>query len=130
MDKISLMQLLEENRLNNVEEINYKDDIVIFRFTYEYDEDEKKAAKAYTEDECDSTDEDVIREEFYIPYLMDIAVDNVGDIIEEAMDEFELQGQFISFDIDEDLNGNEFIAMFYSKDEDYEIDEVLDNLNI
>ncbi|MEL7598172.1 MAG: hypothetical protein AAGU01_08220, partial [Clostridiaceae bacterium] len=66
--------------------------------------------------------------EFYIPYLNDIAADNVGEIIEEAIEEFELIGQYVSYGVDEEQERNEFIAVF-SK-EDFDIEEVLDNLDL
>lgn len=129
MNKRQIIEFLEKNDLSDVEEVDYEEGILVLRFSYDFDKDELAAAKNYASDESEDTEDgEVWREEFYIPYLNDIAADNVGEIIEEAIEEFELIGQYVSYGVDEEQERNEFIAVF-SK-EDFDIEEVLDNLDL
>ncbi len=129
MNKREIIEFLEKNDLSDVEEVDYEEGILVLRFSYDFDKDELAAAKNYASDESEDTEDgEVWREEFYIPYLNDIAADNVGEIIEEAIEEFELIGQYVSYGVDEEQERNEFIAVF-SK-EDFDIEEVLDNLDL
>lgn len=129
MKKREIIEFLGKNDLSDVEEVDYEEGILVLRFSYDFDKDELAAAKNYASDESEDTEDgEVWREEFYIPYLNDIAADNVGEIIEEAIEEFELIGQYVSYGVDEEQERNEFIAVF-SK-EDFDIEEVLDNLDL
>lgn len=129
MKEREIIEFLEKNDLSEVEEVDYKEGLLVLRFFYDFDKDELAAAKNYASDESEDTEEgEVWREEFYIPYLNDIAADNVGEIIEEAIEEFELVGQYVSYGVDEEQEQNEFIAVF-SK-EDFDIEEVLDKLDL
>lgn len=132
MDKSKIKEYLEKNDLSEIEELNYKEDAMVLRFFYDFDEDELKSAKAYASDESDSEAESKEwYEEFFLPYLNDLAIDNVGEIIEEAMEEFEVEAQYISYEADmENYDYCEFIAVFFKKDNYIEIEKVLDELNI
>jgi hypothetical protein len=136
MNKEIITSFLIQNGLSEIEEINSKDDVFAVRFYYNFDENELAAAKAYADDECvedDIVDDklDTWNKEFFIPYLNELAVDNVGDIIEDAIEEFTIDAQFVSYDIDEtDYEFNEFVAIFYKKDLDIKIEDVLDNLEL
>lgn len=129
MKKSEIIEFFKKNDLSDVEEVDYEEGILVLRFSYDFDKDELAAANNYASDESEDTEDgEVWREEFYIPYLNDIAADNVGEIIEEAIEEFELIGQYVSYGVDEEQERNEFIAVF-SK-EDFDIEEVLDNLDL
>lgn len=130
MNTNEIINSLEENALCSVEEIEYKKDFIVAKFTYEFDKEELEAAKAYATDESDfeeDSEEWVI--EYVIPYLQDIAIDNVQDIVEEIGEDEEAISQFISYDMDiNNYTYCDFVAVF-SQDE-FEIDEVLDELEI
>lgn len=130
MNTNEIINSLEENALCSVEEIEYKKDFIVVKFTYEFDKEELEAAKAYATDESDyeeDSEEWVI--EYVIPYLQDIAIDNVQDIVEEIGEDEEAISQFISYDMDiNNYTYCDFVAVF-SQDE-FEIDEVLDELEI
>lgn len=129
MKEREIIEFLEKNDLNDVEEVDYEDGMLVLRFFYDFDKDEVSAAKNYASDESNDTEGgEVWSEEFYIPYLNDIAADNVGEIVEEAIEDFELVGQYVSYGVDEEQERNQFIAVF-SK-EDFDIEEVLDKLDI
>lgn len=132
MKKSEIIRFLSENELADVEDVKYKDGIVVVRFFYDFDDDEIKAAKAYANEESDfETESEEWYRDYVLPYLNEIAIDNVEDVINDAKENFEIEGQFISYDIDlVDYNYNEFIAIFYDEDKDVDIDEVLDDLEL
>jgi len=132
MDKVKIIEFLKQNELSNIEEINYKENAVVVRFTYEFDDLEVEAAKAYANDESEDEEEgEIWYEEFFYPYLSDLAIDNVGEILEELMESRNIEAQFVSYEIDEEDYGyNEFIAVFTSKENEVDIEQVLEELNL
>lgn len=132
MDKKKIIDFLSQNELENIEELNYKEGAFVVRCTYEFDDAEIDAAKAYANDESEDEEEgEIWYEEFFYPYLSDLAIDNVGEILEELMEKEDIDAQFVSYEIDEEDYGyNEFIVVFTSKDNDIDIEKVLEELNI
>lgn len=132
MNPNSIIEYLNNNDLDDVEKIDYKEDILVVRFLYEFDELELDSARAYSNDESeDEENSENWYEEFFYPYLSDLAIDNVGEIMEEVMDEFDIESQYVSYEIDtEDNEAMEFISIFHSKDKEVDIEEILDELNI
>ncbi|WP_027632352.1 hypothetical protein [Clostridium hydrogeniformans] len=132
MDIKNVIAYLSKNDLSEAEEIAYKGDAKVVRFFYDFDKDEIEAARAYSNDECtDEEESNKWYDEYFLPYINDLAIDNVGEIVEEIMDEFHIDGQFISYDADsENYDYNEFIAIFFEKGKEFDIEEVLDSLNM
>ena len=132
MEKDRVISYLEKSDFTEVEELKNTDKYFVVRFYYDFDEDELKAAKAYANDECEAEEEsDEWFDEFFLPYLNDLAIDNVGDTLEEAMEELDLQIQYVSYEADiENYDYNEIIAVFYEKGEEIEIEDMLDELNL
>lgn len=132
MDKNKIISSLEENDLSDIEEITYKDGVTVLRFFYDFDEAELAAAKAFANDESDEEEKsEVWTEEYFIPYLMDLAIDNVGETVEEVMEEISVSAQYMSYDLaGDDTESCEFIAIFYEEGNDIEIETVLDELKL
>ena len=132
MDKNKIIELLTVKELTDIEELTYNDDVFVLRFYYDFDESEVKAARAYANDESEEEeDSEVWAEEFFLPYLTDLAIDNVGEYIEEIMEETEVAAQYMSYDLNADETDYcEFIAIFHKEDKDIEIETVLDDLKL
>lgn len=132
MNSKDIIKVLENNGLSDIEEISYKEGFAVIRFFYDFDEDELKAARAYAKDECEEEEEsESWYEDYFLPYLNDLAIDNVGEVMEEIMEEFGAEAQYISYELDsENYEYNEFVAVVVSGDKDLNIEEVLDELDI
>lgn len=133
MEKKKIIEALKESDLTSIEHIEYKDEnVFIVRFKFKFDDPELEAARAYANDECEEEEEsDLWYDDFFIPYLNDLAVDNVGEIVEDIMSDFEVNGQFISYDIDEEeYEYNEFIAAFFMDGINFELEDILDELEL
>jgi hypothetical protein len=132
MKEMELLSFLSDNELVEVEKIPYKDGILVLKFFYDFDEDELKAAKAYANDESkDEEESSQWYDEFYLPYLNDIAIDNVGEILEEAMENFDVDIQYVCYEADEENHDFcEFIATCGPKENGFDIDDVLQELNL
>lgn len=133
MDKTKILNLLKENGLSNIEEIEYKDNTLLVRFSYEFDDDEIEAAKAYSNDECTEDEEEgqIWFDEYFLPYLSDLAVDNTGDVIQDIMDSMNIQGQYVSYEMDEEeYEYNDFIAIFFENENKLDIEDVLQELEM
>lgn len=133
MNNEKIVQFLHANGYSDIEEIkNPNGNGFLVRFFYDFDDEEIKAATAYSNDECEDEQEgEIWYEEFFMPYLSDIAVDNTGEIIEEIIENFDIDAQFISYDFDEEDYGyNEFIAIFFPKGEDVSLEDILESLQM
>ena len=132
MDFKKIIEYLSDNSLSSVEIVDNKEEQVVVKFFYDFDEDELKASKAYANDECEDEKEgENWYDEFFLPYLSDIAVDSVGEVIEEIADKLNVDSQYISYDLEEEeYKANEFVAIFFKKGANVEIEDVLDELNI
>ena len=101
MRAFDIIEMLEENGLTEIEEILVDDDKVIVEFFYDFDRDELKAAESYANEESDTEKEsEEWKKDWYIPYLLDIAKDNIENIIEDIGDEFEVEGMAHELNID------------------------------
>lgn len=130
MNKEKIIEFLESNSLNDIEEIEYNGKAVVISFSFDFDDAELEAARAYANDESEDEEEGQIwYNDFFLPYLNELAIDNIGDIIEDLMEKEDIEAQFVSYEVDRENYGyNEFIAVFYENGTDIDIDEVLAEL--
>ncbi|GCD11826.1 hypothetical protein [Clostridium tagluense] len=132
MNKQYIINFLKTNDLSDIAEIQYKKGTIAIKFKYYYDEVEIEAANCYANEEGDfKKDKEDWYEEYFLPYLSDIAADNVEDIMEECAEQMEIEYEFIGCDISQDAyEFNEFAVVFYGEDADIEIDDILFELDI
>lgn len=130
MDKVKIISCLEESEFSDVELLSEQKDLFVTRFYYDFDKDELNAAEAYSNDGLGKEKNDAWYEEFYIPYLTELAIDTVGEIIEDIMTDLGVKAQFISYEMEADSDYSEFIAVFHDKDVEVNIEEILANLGI
>ena len=124
-----IISYLEDNGLADVEEIKQKKDYVMIKFYYDFDKEEIVAAKAYSTEESDYEPEsDEWYNEYYIPYLKDIAVDNVESILEEIVDEYEVEVKYKGFGMENGDSGYfKFVAAFSDELTDIEMEDILND---
>ncbi|MBW9155148.1 hypothetical protein G9F71_018160 [Clostridium sp. FP2] len=132
MNKQYIINFLKTNDLSDIAEIQYKKGTIAIKFKYYYDEVEVEAATCYANEEGNfKEDKEDWYEEYFLPYLSDIAADNVEDIMEECAEQMEIEYEFIGCDISQDAyEFNEFAVVFYGEDADIEIDDILLELDI
>lgn len=129
MKSSEIISYLEDNDLADIEEIKQKSDYVIIRFYYDFDKEELSAAKAYATEESDFEPEsDEWYNEFYIPYLRDIAIDNVESIMDEIVDELEIESKYKEFGMENGDSGYfKFAAVFSDTLIDTQMEEILND---
>lgn len=129
MDISEIIEYLEENDLTEVEEVKQKKDLSIVKFYYDFDKEELSAAKSYSNEESDFEPEsDEWYNEYYIPYLRDIALDNVESIIEEIIEEFEVEGKYKEIGMENGEVGYlKFFGAFSNELTDVELEEILND---
>lgn len=127
MNKQYIINFLNKNDLSDISEIQYKKDTIALKFKYYYDDVEIEAATCFSNEEGDfDNQKEEWYEEYFLPYLSDIAADNVEDIMEECAEEMGIEYEFIGCDISQDAyQFNEFAVVFYDEDENIEIDDIL-----
>lgn len=129
MDISEIREFLEDNDLSDVEEIKQEDDYVLVKFYYDFDKEELAAAKTYSNEESDfESGSDEWYNEYYIPYLKEIAEDNVESIIEDAADEFELEGKYKELGVESgDVGYLRFMAIFSPEMDEAEMEDILND---
>ncbi|SFD37562.1 hypothetical protein [Clostridium uliginosum] len=129
MKTSEIMDYLEENGLSEIEEVKTTDDFLVIKFFYDFDKEEIEAAESYAKEESDfEAESEEWYSEFYIPYLKDIAIDNVEGIMEDLMEDLELEGKFKHMEIEASNCGYlKFVSAFSSDDNEIDLEEVLND---
>lgn len=132
MNIAKVLETLKGEGMSEIEELQTKDGITAVRFSYCFDEEEIEASKAYANDECEEEEEgEIWYDEYFLPYLSDLAVDNVGDIIQDIMSDLKIGAQYVSYELDEEqYDYNEFIAIFYEQGNNVDIEDVLQEMEL
>ena len=131
MDKIKVLDYLEDNDLSIINDIDYENTLVVKIF-YEFDEAEINAAKCYANEETEF-DENSIEwiGEGIIPYLDDIAQDSVEEIMEDLVVDLNVEVEFVGREINkENYDHKEFLLAIASEDDDLYIDKIMYDINI
>ena len=129
MKSSEIINYLEDNDLTDIEELKKKSNYVMLKFYYDFDKEEINSAKVYSTEESDFEPEsDEWYKEYYLPYLRDIAVDNVESIIEEVMEEYEIEAKYKEIGMENGDSGYfKFIAAFSDELTDVEMEYILND---
>lgn len=131
MEKQSIIEFLEDNNLTDIEEIEIdsQDEVIAIKFFYDFDKDEISAAKSYASEETDYDENDTQWiATGIIPYLNDLAYDNVAEITEDLMEEFELISRFKSEDISTSDYTYQKFYLVLTEDDSIDLEDVIDNI--
>ncbi|GAA0120784.1 MULTISPECIES: hypothetical protein [Clostridium] len=126
MNRDEILEFLEENELSDIKEISYEGEELIIAFKYYFDGVEIEAANEYANEEYKGEIEDESwYYEYFLPYLSDFALDNVEDILDECAEEYDMNYEFIAYELTEKrYDHNNFVVVF-SKDEINNIDDII-----
>lgn len=129
MDSNEFVTYLEDNGLADIEEIKQDNDYVLIRFYYDFDKEEISAAKSYSNEESDfEVESDEWYKDYYIPYLKDIAVDNVDSILEDLNEEFEVECRVKELGMDSAEGGYfKFVLAVSDELSDIELEDILND---
>lgn len=83
-----------------IEELVSGDKYSLINFYFDFDKDVEAAAKAYADDESTASSEEWMKE-FYLPYLYDYANDEVLEIVEEIIEDLDVEGEMMAFQMNE-----------------------------
>lgn len=129
MDIVNITEMLIENGLSEITEILIDEEKCVLEFFYDFDKEEIEGAKAYANEESDLDEEsDEWRTDYYIPYLLDIAKDNVDSIVEDICEELELSGKALEVEIDANtLDYMKFKAAFCIEEYEGDLEALLND---
>ncbi|MPM14083.1 hypothetical protein SDC9_60443 [bioreactor metagenome] len=127
MNKIKIFNMLEDNDLYDLKEIKKNNDVLVVNFKYEFDDLEISGAESYANEEYGKEEkDDSWYDDYYLPYLNDMAIDNVEDIMDEICEEESLDYEFVAYELSkEQVDYVEFIAVFFKDEIDFELDELV-----
>ncbi|GAB6167655.1 hypothetical protein JCM1393_01150 [Clostridium carnis] len=127
MNSNEILSILEENNLSEIEELRSEEGLLLVKFYFDFDKDVLAAAKAYANDESDYEEQSSEwSTEYFIPYLYDYANDEVLSIIEDIVEDCDVSGEMMAFQIDSN-NSNfvQFMALFTEEDNNIAIEDVV-----
>lgn len=130
IDREKIIEFLENEGLNEIDVVDYKDeDVLVLNFFYTFDEAELEAAKQFANDNYEEDNEDEWYEEYFLPYLTDMAADNIRDIVDDLGEKFGVEGEFVLYEMDRDYHNEcECILALAEKGKDFDIEDILDEL--
>ncbi len=131
MDKIKVLDYLEDKDLEIVENLDYENALVVKIF-YEFDEVEINASRCYANEETDFEENSIEWiSEGVISYLDDIAQDSVEEIMEDLVNDLNVEIEFIAREINkENYSYKEFLLAIADEGADLDIDKIMYDLNI
>jgi hypothetical protein len=129
---LNVSEILEKEGFEEVDELDYKKNIKIYNFFYTFDETELEAGKDYANENYDEgKGEDQWYEEFFLPYLTDIAGDNIKDIVDELCEKNGLVGEFVIYEIDkESYEQVEVTIALAEEGTEFDMEKVLEDLEL
>lgn len=129
MNKENILQYLENNGLSDIEIMKENEGMIVASAYYDFDDDELDAAKAFADDQVEEDDDEATYNEFFTNYLVDLAVDNLGEVMEELIEEEGIDAQYLTYEIDQEETESLQVAMLFSKgDIDADLEDILDEL--
>ena len=132
INKKSVLKYLEKQGLEEIDEIEYNKDIVAYNFFYAFDKTELEAARDYANENYNEAEgEEKWNEEYYLPYLTEIAADNVRDVLDDILSEFGVDGEFMVYELDRNSDGKcEFTVIIVEKGTKFDIEKIMDKLEL
>ena len=132
INKKLIMEYLKKEGLEEIDEIEYNKEIIVYNFIYAFDKTELEAARDYAnENHKEAEGEEKWNEEYYLPYLTDLAADNVSDVLDEILSQFEVDGDFMVYELDRNSHGNcEFIIIIAEKGTKFDAEKIMDKLEL
>ncbi|SEF72006.1 hypothetical protein SAMN05660865_00850 [Caloramator fervidus] len=130
LDKRGIIEFLEDEGLDEVNELDYKDeDILVLNFFYTFDDAELEAAKQFANDNYEGDNQDEWYKDYFLPYLTDMAADNIRDIVEELEEKFNVEGEFVIYEMDRDYHSEcECVLALAEKGKDFDIEDILEEI--
>lgn len=127
MQESKIIKILQENDLSEVEILKREEEFILVNFYFDFDKDLLDAAKAYANDESNLEENSKVwYSEYYFPYLYDFANDEVLEVIEDIIEELDIEGEMMAFQMTEKTSDYvQFMALFTEEDSNVSIEEVV-----
>lgn len=132
IDENKIKSFLEGEGFEEVDEIEYEDNIKVFNFFYAFDEAETDAAKDYANNNYNEKNgEKEWYDKYFLPNLLEIASDNVKDILEDTCEKFKVSGEYIMYEIDKDYYEQVEVTIIIGEEgAEFDIEKILDELDL
>lgn len=150
--KEQILELMENAQLTDTEVLKEEENLLLVQFFYDFDQDELDAAQSFANSEKLDEDADEVtvegqktveepdlayeEEDEYLgdakqKYLAEIAIDHVGEVLEDIQEELGVEIQYVGYDLEEDeYDAFEFVAVIFEKGKAIDIEDLLDELDI
>ncbi|KMT22693.1 hypothetical protein [Clostridium cylindrosporum] len=127
MKKDMILSVLEAEGLSEFDEIEYKKDFLVVDSYYVFDKAEIEAAISFANDNYKAEKDDTWYEEYYFPYLYDIAGDNIQEVLEELSEDEGVNAQLTICEMDIRSSDRCELLIVVSNN-DFDMDKVLEDI--
>lgn len=131
MNKDIILEYLEKNGLSDVDILREDDELLLTTGYYDFDDAEKAASSEYAKTQVEEENDKALYTEYKVNYLVDMAVDHVGEVMEEIIEEENVDAQYLTYEMDpEDMNSVQVAMLFSKGDIDKDLEDILDELEL
>ena len=132
INKAAVMEYFEKEGYEEIDEIKYRENTLVYNLFYTFDEAEIEAAKDYAnENYSEKNGEQQWYDEFFLPYLIEISTDNVKDVLSDMCEDLGLTAEFIVYDLDRESHDQcEFVIILGEEGSEIDVDKVLKDLDL
>lgn len=127
-----ILECFNKEGLEEIDEITYKDNIHVYNFFYAFDGVELEAARDYADQNYNEAEgEENWNEEHFLPYLTEMASENISDMIEDLCSEHGLVGEFVVYELERSRHDKcEFTVVIADKGVKFDIEKIMDELEL
>ncbi len=131
MNKDNILEYLEKNGLSDVDILKEDDNLLLVTGYYDYDDAETAASREYAKTQVEEEEDKGLYDEALMNYLVDMAVDHVGEVMEEIIEEENVDAQYLTYEMDpEDITSLQVAMLFSKGDIDKDLEDILDELEL
>lgn len=128
MNKEKILKFMDLEGISECDDISYSNNEFIINAYYTFERAEVEAAKAFANESYKELTDDVWYDEYYFPYLYDIAGDNINEMLEDIKEEEGINYDWILYEMDIKANDKCEVLFVFSKN-DIEIEKIIEKID-
>lgn len=131
MNKTEILGYLEANGISDVEILLEEPNVLVVSGYFDFDPAEIDAAVAYATEQKEDDDGPELYSDNLTSYLVDVAADNVGELLEGIMEDEDVDAQYVTYSIDVEDHSFVPLAILFSKgDIERNLEDILEDLDL
>lgn len=127
MNRQKILDVLEVEGIIECDDISYNKKEYIINGYYTFDKVETEGARSYANENYKEVTDDTWFDQYYFPYLYDIARDNMEEVLEEIAEEENINYDWSLYEMDVKIRDKCEVLIVFSG-ENIDMEKIIDNL--